>query len=232
MPIKTECPQCGKVGRVADLNAGKRVKCPSCQSVIDVPSVERKRAGATSPAKAIRAVSSTTVQAVVDSPPSTDIPSLPKTHLPASSPMIQPPALPRSASSPFLLPQALGDGVASPPKSPLGLYEQDSTGSAHMTPSDQLLLADYGALSSSNQLAGALSRFFAVLWGISGVFGPIWILGRASERKSNFFRDGSGIQGQDLLAAGAVFFVCTSVAVAFWLLGDVLARLTSNHASE
>ena len=36
MPITFNCP-CGKALRVADENAGKRVKCPACQAVGSVP---------------------------------------------------------------------------------------------------------------------------------------------------------------------------------------------------
>ncbi len=37
MPIKFTCPHCGKVGRVADQHAGRKVKCPGCQAVVAVP---------------------------------------------------------------------------------------------------------------------------------------------------------------------------------------------------
>lgn len=37
MPITFNCP-CGKVLRIADENAGKRIKCPACQAVGTAPS--------------------------------------------------------------------------------------------------------------------------------------------------------------------------------------------------
>ncbi len=37
MPIKIVCPKCGKAGRAPDDHAGRRVKCPVCQTVIAVP---------------------------------------------------------------------------------------------------------------------------------------------------------------------------------------------------
>ena len=39
MPITFNCP-CGKALRVADENAGRRVKCPACQAVGSVPAPE------------------------------------------------------------------------------------------------------------------------------------------------------------------------------------------------
>jgi phage FluMu protein Com len=39
MPITLNCP-CGKILRVADQHAGKRVKCPVCQAVSTVPAPE------------------------------------------------------------------------------------------------------------------------------------------------------------------------------------------------
>ena len=37
MSIETQCPQCSKLLRVPDSAAGKRVRCPSCQTVISMP---------------------------------------------------------------------------------------------------------------------------------------------------------------------------------------------------
>jgi LSD1 subclass zinc finger protein len=37
MPIQVTCPTCGKLLQAPDSTAGKRVRCPSCQNVIDVP---------------------------------------------------------------------------------------------------------------------------------------------------------------------------------------------------
>jgi len=39
MPITFSCP-CGKILRVADEHAGKRVKCPACQAISTVPAPE------------------------------------------------------------------------------------------------------------------------------------------------------------------------------------------------
>lgn len=39
MSIKTTCPQCKKVLRVADECASRRVKCPACAALIDVPAL-------------------------------------------------------------------------------------------------------------------------------------------------------------------------------------------------
>ena len=39
MPITLKCP-CGKTLRVADENAGRRVKCPACAAVLDAPAPE------------------------------------------------------------------------------------------------------------------------------------------------------------------------------------------------
>ena len=39
MPITFSCP-CGKILRVADQHAGKRVKCPACQAISTVPAPE------------------------------------------------------------------------------------------------------------------------------------------------------------------------------------------------
>ncbi len=37
MPIRVDCASCGKKLQVPDSTAGKRVKCPGCQAVLDVP---------------------------------------------------------------------------------------------------------------------------------------------------------------------------------------------------
>lgn len=37
MPIEFRCPQCGKLLRTPDASAGKKGKCPHCQSVNDIP---------------------------------------------------------------------------------------------------------------------------------------------------------------------------------------------------
>lgn len=37
MPIEFRCPQCGKLLRTPDTSAGKKGKCPHCQSVNDIP---------------------------------------------------------------------------------------------------------------------------------------------------------------------------------------------------
>jgi hypothetical protein len=47
MPITLGCPSCGKRFRARDESAGKRVKCPFCQSAVAVPSAaESEAAGA------------------------------------------------------------------------------------------------------------------------------------------------------------------------------------------
>jgi predicted Zn finger-like uncharacterized protein len=38
MPIQLACPSCAKQFRVADEHAGKKVKCPNCQTIFQVPS--------------------------------------------------------------------------------------------------------------------------------------------------------------------------------------------------
>jgi len=35
--IQIACPNCGKKYQVRDENAGKRTKCPACQTMIDIP---------------------------------------------------------------------------------------------------------------------------------------------------------------------------------------------------
>jgi TM2 domain-containing membrane protein YozV/phage FluMu protein Com len=40
MPIEFRCHQCNKKLRVADTHAGKRAKCPSCQTILNVPQPE------------------------------------------------------------------------------------------------------------------------------------------------------------------------------------------------
>lgn len=37
-PMQISCPHCGRILRVADVAAGKRVLCPQCQGVVRVPS--------------------------------------------------------------------------------------------------------------------------------------------------------------------------------------------------
>jgi len=37
MAIQFQCPQCDKTLKVADENAGKKAKCPSCQTVVQIP---------------------------------------------------------------------------------------------------------------------------------------------------------------------------------------------------
>jgi LSD1 subclass zinc finger protein len=37
MPIQVTCPTCGKLLQAPDSTAGKRVRCPSCQTIVDVP---------------------------------------------------------------------------------------------------------------------------------------------------------------------------------------------------
>lgn len=52
MPQRLKCPGCGKTLQVADKAAGKRVKCKSCQHVIQIPSAETR--GKSSPSAARR----------------------------------------------------------------------------------------------------------------------------------------------------------------------------------
>ncbi len=40
MPISVDCPQCGKTLRAKDSAAGRMAKCPSCQGVITIPSID------------------------------------------------------------------------------------------------------------------------------------------------------------------------------------------------
>jgi phage FluMu protein Com len=37
MPIEFACSHCGQILRVGDDTAGKRAKCPKCQSVVPIP---------------------------------------------------------------------------------------------------------------------------------------------------------------------------------------------------
>src|SRR5688500_11679797 len=37
MPIEAKCPGCGRVLKAPDKAAGKRVKCPSCETAVPVP---------------------------------------------------------------------------------------------------------------------------------------------------------------------------------------------------
>jgi predicted RNA-binding Zn-ribbon protein involved in translation (DUF1610 family) len=37
MPIPIKCPTCGMVGRVADDVAGRQVRCPKCQAILQLP---------------------------------------------------------------------------------------------------------------------------------------------------------------------------------------------------
>src|SRR5438067_703406 len=39
MPLSVSCGNCGKSFKVADELAGRRVRCPACQSVVAVPSL-------------------------------------------------------------------------------------------------------------------------------------------------------------------------------------------------
>lgn len=49
MPILTQCPYCQKKFRAADKVAGKAVKCPGCQGVVRVPSVQGEEEQAIKP---------------------------------------------------------------------------------------------------------------------------------------------------------------------------------------
>src|SRR5262245_2399576 len=40
MPIKFECPYCGNRAQAPEALAGKRAKCPNCQSVLQIPGGE------------------------------------------------------------------------------------------------------------------------------------------------------------------------------------------------
>jgi len=50
MPIEVFCESCQKKLRVPDTAAGKRIKCPKCQGVINVPAGDAAVAGAATPA--------------------------------------------------------------------------------------------------------------------------------------------------------------------------------------
>ena len=39
MPIEFQCPNCGQTLRTGDDTAGKKARCPKCQTVTDVPAV-------------------------------------------------------------------------------------------------------------------------------------------------------------------------------------------------
>jgi hypothetical protein len=86
MPIDLTCGQCGKTLRVPDDAAGKKARCPSCQSLSDVPL--------------------TAVELVSDAPPSAQ--SLPNENAyrsPASFGS-------EPSGSPFAPPKNLGDDAA------------------------------------------------------------------------------------------------------------------------
>lgn len=40
MPIQVDCQQCGKEYRVADTAAGKKFRCKSCESIVEVPAAK------------------------------------------------------------------------------------------------------------------------------------------------------------------------------------------------
>ena len=42
MPISMTCPECGKTHLLADAIGGKRIRCPACREIVDVPSAEQK----------------------------------------------------------------------------------------------------------------------------------------------------------------------------------------------
>ena len=42
MPIKMNCPSCGKTLSAPDAAAGKKAKCPSCGQIMTVPEVVRE----------------------------------------------------------------------------------------------------------------------------------------------------------------------------------------------
>jgi len=45
MAIPIECKSCGKKARVPDNAAGKKIRCPKCNSVIQVPDSGKKKSG-------------------------------------------------------------------------------------------------------------------------------------------------------------------------------------------
>ncbi|HLW68874.1 MAG TPA: hypothetical protein VKS79_26420 [Gemmataceae bacterium] len=43
MPIVVECQWCKNKARVPDNAAGKRIRCPKCRKVIEVPAAGKKK---------------------------------------------------------------------------------------------------------------------------------------------------------------------------------------------
>ncbi len=117
MPITLGCPSCGKRFRARDESAGKRVKCPFCQSAVPVPTPE-EAAAAGAPTE--------TLTAPVPTAPRRPPPSSPEFVLPPVDPPTPPPTpKPAPASKPVAAAPASDWGASDPaPAQPL-LLEVD-----------------------------------------------------------------------------------------------------------
>jgi uncharacterized protein (DUF983 family) len=51
--MRVECPHCGQVGKLADTDAGKAVRCPSCEKRFTVDDEPSNEAGKASPIRLI-----------------------------------------------------------------------------------------------------------------------------------------------------------------------------------
>ena len=123
MSIPVTCPECGAINKVNDSLAGRRVRCPQCDTAVHVPEWDMGQQPPPLPAGADAVPTDEAVEAVpVEAVPVQAVAAAPAAVTAASSP---PASSPPTSSPPASSPPASSPPASSPPTGSPAAVEED-----------------------------------------------------------------------------------------------------------